>query len=156
MQGAPDLGGDIRSDPGPGLAATERRTPWTLIAVGGDALVLMAGVGVLLLRRHRRRVAAGWGPVAELERALARTAECRARRHAEHVERLFGHTPAAAGYVRALREQRYGGGRRRRRRRAPRGPRELARGTGSPAACARGGRCRRSPVDAAYTCLGDG
>ena len=30
-------------------------------------------LGLWLLRRHRRRVAAGWGPVAELERALART-----------------------------------------------------------------------------------
>jgi LPXTG-motif cell wall-anchored protein len=131
-QGAPDLGGDIRSDRARGLADTGGGTPWTLIAVGATLLVLMAGAGVLLLRRHRRRVAAGWGPVAELERALARTHRTPGPAATlSSVERLFGHTPAAAGYVRALREQRYGG---REAAPTPSGRRavrnELARGTG--------------------------
>ena len=131
-QGAPDLGGDIRSDRARGLADTGGGTPWTLIAVGATLLVLTAGAGVLLLRRHRRRVAAGWGPVAELERALARTHRMPGPAATlSSVERLFGHTPAAAGYVRALREQRYGG---REAAPTPSGRRavrsELARGTG--------------------------
>ena len=109
IRGAPDLGGDIRSDPGRGLAATEG-TPWSLIAVGAAVLLLLAGTGHWLVRRHRRLVAAGWGPVAELERALARTRRLPGPAATlSTVEALFARAPAAAGYVRALREQRYAG-----------------------------------------------
>ena len=107
-RGAPDLGGDIRSDPGR-LAATEG-TPWTRIGIGAAALVLLSGLGLWLLRRHRRLLAAGWGPVAELERALERSRRAPGPAATlSTVEALFARTPAAAGYVRALREQRYSG-----------------------------------------------
>ena len=110
IRGAPDLGGDIRSDQARGLAATDGGTPWTLIAVGGVGVLLLAGAGLWLMRRHRRLVAAGWGPVAELERALARTRRMPGPAATlSTVETLFARAPAAAGYVRALREQRYAG-----------------------------------------------
>ena len=133
--GAPDLGGDMRSRPQPRRAATTGRA-----AVDADRP-----------RRRRRararrpsrcgsragtgaRLAAGWGPVAELERALRARAGRDPGRAAtlSTIEALFARTPAAAGYVRAaaraaLRRPR------RRRRAAPSGARlraELARGGG--------------------------
>jgi hypothetical protein len=109
-QGAPDLGGDIRSDVSRGAAGTEQSTPWTLIAVGAAALCVLLAFALWLSRRHRRRLAAGWGPVAELERALARARRAPGPSATlRTVESAFGQTPAAAGYVRALREQRYAG-----------------------------------------------
>ena len=133
-RGAPDLGGDVRSDPSRGLAAVEEGTPWTRIGIGAGLLLLVAGLGFWLRRRHRRLVAAGWGPVAELERALERTRRAPGPAATlSTVERLFARTPAAAGYVRALREQRYaghGGAPTPSGRRAVRA--ELARGTGLP------------------------
>jgi len=109
-RGAPDLGGDVRSDRGRGLAAVEEGTPWTAIGIGAGVLLLVAGLGRWLLRRHRRFIAAGWGPVAELERALERTRRAPGPSATlSTVEALFSRTPAAAGYVRALREQRYAG-----------------------------------------------
>ena len=108
--GAPDLGGDIRSGGSRGLAAVEEGTPWTRIGFGAGGALLLAGLGFWLLRRHRRFVAAGWGPVAELERALARSRRAPGPAATlSTVEALFRQTPAAAGYVRALREQRYSG-----------------------------------------------
>ena len=109
-RGAPDLGGDIRSGGSRGLAAVDDGTPWTTIGIGAGALLLGAGLGLWVLRRHRRLIAAGWGPVAELERALARTRRAPGPAATlSTVEALFTRTPAAAGYVRALREQRYSG-----------------------------------------------
>jgi hypothetical protein len=107
---APDLGGDIRSDPSRQVAIAEEGPPWTLIGLGAAAALALAGLAAWLLRRHRRRLAAGWGPLAELERALRR-----ARRAPgpgttlNALESAFGRSPAAAGYVRAIRDQRYGG-----------------------------------------------
>ena len=69
---APDLGGDIRSDPSRRTAAAGEGTPWRLIATGAGLALAALGLGLWLLRRHRRRVAEGWGPLAELERALRR------------------------------------------------------------------------------------
>jgi transglutaminase-like putative cysteine protease len=109
IRGAPDLGGDIRSDVGRGLASTGGGTPWTLLAVLGVFAVLALVMAWWLVRRHRRRVAAGWGPVAELERALARAHRTPGPAATlSTVEGLF-RTPAATGYVRALRDQRYAG-----------------------------------------------
>jgi protein-glutamine gamma-glutamyltransferase len=109
IRGAPDLGGDIRTGNARGLAATEG-TSWTTIAIAGVLVLLLAALAVWLLLRHRRRVAAGWGPVAELERALARTQRMPGPAATlRTVEALFARAPAAAGYVRALREQRYAG-----------------------------------------------
>ncbi len=110
IRGAPDLGGDIRTGNARGLAAGEGGTSWTTIALGGALVLLLAGLAVWLLRRHRRRVAAGWGPVAELERALARTQRTPGPAATlSTVEALFARAPAAASYVRALRAQRYAG-----------------------------------------------
>ena len=110
LPGAPDLGGDIRSDPSRQVAVAEEGPPWTLIGFGAAAAVLLLGLAASLVRRHRRRVAAGWGPLAELERALVR-----ARRGPgpaatlAKLESAFARSPDAASYVRALRDQRYGG-----------------------------------------------
>jgi protein-glutamine gamma-glutamyltransferase len=111
LPGAPDLGGDIRSDPSRQVAVAGQGTPWTLIGLGGAAAALLAAFALWLVRRHRRRMADGWGPLAELERALvrARRGPAPAATLAK-VESAFSRTPAAAGYVRALRDQRYGGG----------------------------------------------
>jgi protein-glutamine gamma-glutamyltransferase len=108
--GVPDLGGDIRSDTNRGpAAADEASAPWPLIAGAGAGALAVAALGVWLLRRHRRRLAAGWGPLAELERALVRTRRAPGPAATlRTVESALGRTPAAAGYVRALREQRYG------------------------------------------------
>jgi transglutaminase-like putative cysteine protease len=110
-RGAPDLGGDVRSDPSRRTTAAEQGgTSWRPIAWGGAALAFPATLGLWLMRRHRRRVAAGWGPLDELERALRRSrrgpapgATLRA------IEAGLGRSPAAAGYVRTIREARYGG-----------------------------------------------
>ena len=108
--GVPDLGGDIRSDQSRGLAATETASaPWTLIGLLAGGALAATALGLWLLRRHRRRVAAGWGPLAELERALVRAHRAPGPAATlRTVESAFRGTPAAAGYVRALREQRYG------------------------------------------------
>jgi len=102
-QGAPRLGGDIPSDPGRRGAAPGEGTPWGWIALAA-ALGLLAGAA-LVLRVRRGRPA----PLDELRRALART-----RRDPgpgttlSALESRFARTPAAAGYVRAVRAQRYG------------------------------------------------
>jgi transglutaminase-like putative cysteine protease len=111
--GAPSLGGDRPADPGRRAVAEEEGTAWgwiALAAVGG--LVLAAAMLVLGLRRRRR---AGTPPAAaaldELERALRRS-----RRHPgpgttlRSLEDRFARSPAAAGYVRAVRELRYEAG----------------------------------------------
>jgi len=109
-RGAPDLGGDIRSDQGRGLTAVDKGTPWTRIGLLAATVVLLALLAFWLLRRRSRMLAAGWGPVAELERALERTRRAPGPAATlSTVEALFARTPAAAGYVRALREQRYSG-----------------------------------------------
>jgi transglutaminase-like putative cysteine protease len=110
--GPPSLGGDRPSDPGRrGLTATDG-TPWTTYALLAVLGLLVAGAGAMLWRARRRR--AGTPPATvmldELERALRRT-----RRHPgagitlRGLEERFARSPAAAGYVRAVRELRYGG-----------------------------------------------
>jgi protein-glutamine gamma-glutamyltransferase len=110
--GPPSLGGDLPSDPGRRAAAPEEGTPWALIVLAALAgVALAAGVVWLWLRRRRR---AGTPPaavaVAELERALRRTG-----RHPgpgttlRALEERFARSPAAAGYVRTVRDLRYGG-----------------------------------------------
>jgi protein-glutamine gamma-glutamyltransferase len=108
--GAPDLGGDIRSDPSRQVAVPEEGPPWTLIGFAVAAAVAAAAFAAWLLRRRRRRLAAGWGPLAELERALRRARRApRPGTTLNALEAAFGRSPAAAGYVRAIRDQRYGG-----------------------------------------------
>jgi len=107
--GVPDLGGDVRSDPSRQVAIAEAGTPWTRIALAAAGALAALALGLWLLRRHRRRLAAGWGPLDELERALVRTRRAPGPAATlRTLESAFGRTPAAASYVRALREQRYG------------------------------------------------
>jgi hypothetical protein len=109
-RGAPDLGGDVRTGGSRGLAAVEKDTPWGWIATGAIVAAALTALFLWLVRRHRRFVAAGWGPVAELDRALHRAGWTTGPAATlSQVETGFARTPAAAGYVRTLREQRYGG-----------------------------------------------
>jgi protein-glutamine gamma-glutamyltransferase len=110
--GAPNLGGDVPSDPGRRALAEQPGTPWGWIALAAVAGIALVGAVIVLYLRRRSR--AGEPPAAlaldELERALRR-----ARRHPgpgttlRSLEELFARSPAAAGYVRAVRQLRYGG-----------------------------------------------
>jgi protein-glutamine gamma-glutamyltransferase len=110
--GPPSLGGDLPSDPGRRAAAPEAGTPWVQIALGTVAALALAAGAFLLWRRRRRWAGTpqAAAAVAELERALRRT-----RRHPgpdttlRSLEERFARSPAAAGYVRAVRDLRYGG-----------------------------------------------
>ena len=101
---APDLGG-AALDPRSGLAAQDT-TPWEVYAgLGVLAALLLAG-GVFAFRRRGRRPA----PLPELERALRRTRRTPGPGATlQGLEASFARSPDAAGYVRALRDQRYGG-----------------------------------------------
>jgi hypothetical protein len=116
-QASPDLGGsaaigDIRdigtatADPRRGSAGTGAR--WeriALIAAVGAMAVLLIGRAVGR-RRHRARIAGG--PVGELERALRIAGGGLAPGTTlVTLESRFAGSPPAAGYVRALRAQRY-------------------------------------------------
>ena len=124
---APDLGGAGGVDPRTGLAAEEGR-PWELyIGLGLLALLVLSGGTYAYLHRSGRP-----GPLPELERALRRT-----RRNPgpgatlQALETSFARSPDAAGYVRALRDQRYSGRGDPPTRRQRRGLRsELGRGSG--------------------------
>lgn len=113
LAGPPSLGGGDRpADPGRRGAAVEESTWWGWYVLGGVAAGLLVAVMLLLWQARRRR--AGTPPAAvvldELERALRRT-----RRHPGEgttlrgLEERFARSPAAAGYVRAVRDLRYGG-----------------------------------------------
>jgi transglutaminase-like putative cysteine protease len=82
--------------------------PW----IGGGAALAAALVAALVLGAGlTRRRDAGGDPIAELERALARTGQpLRDGVTLAALETRFADSPAAAGYIRALRLSRYGGG----------------------------------------------
>ena len=112
LPGAPNLSGDRSSDPQSGrVQAQDEGGGWTGFALGG-ALAALLVVAALVERRRRRRLPPpAQRPMAEFERALRR-----ARFHAggpgmtlARIERELSGWPGAAGYVRALREQRYSG-----------------------------------------------
>jgi hypothetical protein len=101
LPGAPQGAVDPRS----GLAATDGGTPWVKIAIAA----LLAALAAWLLRRHLRgRTPVPRTPLSDLERALRRAGlDAGPGTTLAALERRFGHTPAAAAYVRVLREQRY-------------------------------------------------
>ena len=101
---APDLGGGGALDPRAGAAAQDG-PPWELYTGGGVLAALLLGGGVVAYRRRGRRPA----PLPELERALRRTRRAPGPGATlQALEASFARSPDAAGYVRALREQRYG------------------------------------------------
>jgi len=110
--GAPDLGGERLSDleSGRALAQDEGTSRLALAIAGVLALSALVAGALLERRRRRRRPPPAQRPLAEFERALRR-----ARFHGgpgltlSGIEREFSGWPGAAGYVRALREQRYSG-----------------------------------------------
>ncbi len=111
LPGAPSLGGERLSelDEGRALAREEGVSPWLVVTLGVAGLV---GLVVLVLgwRRRRRRPPPALRPMAEFERALRRARYDRDEGLTlTRMERRFAGWPGAAGYVRALREQRYSG-----------------------------------------------
>jgi protein-glutamine gamma-glutamyltransferase len=110
--GAPDLGGERLSDleSGRALAQDEGRSWFGPVAGGALALIALVAGAMLEWRRRRRLPPPAQRPLAEFERALKR-----ARfpggpgMTLSGIERDFSGWPGAAGYVRALREQRYSG-----------------------------------------------
>ena len=111
LPGAPSLGGERLSelDEGRALAQEEGISPWLV------GLLAIAGLGVLAAlvlawRTRRRRPPPALRPMAEFERALRRARYERGEGLTlTRMERRFAGWPGAAGYVRALREQRYSG-----------------------------------------------
>jgi LPXTG-motif cell wall-anchored protein len=90
----------------------EESTWWGWYALAGAGAVLLLGLVVWLLLRRRRRAGTPAATVAlgELERALRRMGRLpSAGTTLQALERRFARSPAAAGYVRAVRDLRYGG-----------------------------------------------
>jgi MYXO-CTERM domain-containing protein len=100
-----NFGGDPVSERGAGVPVSADPAPWWRIpAIVAGALALI----VLVLLALRRRRAGAPPALSELERALRRTRRQPAPGTTLHaLEARFSATPAAAGYVRALRESRY-------------------------------------------------
>jgi len=110
--GAPDLGGERLGDleSGRAQAATEGTSATTLALAGGLAALVLAAGGLLERRRRRRLPPPAQRPMAEFERALRRARfDGGAGMTLSGMERAFSGWPGAAGYIRALREQRYSG-----------------------------------------------
>jgi transglutaminase-like putative cysteine protease len=108
----PDFGGrgDRTDDPRTALAQTEERgTNWTRNGILAGLAIAVLAFGLVRLRR--RRAHRQPGPVLalrELERALRLTGFLlRPDNTLRSIEAGLKRSPAAAGYVRALRDQRY-------------------------------------------------
>jgi hypothetical protein len=102
----PSLGaGDLPSQRADATTLAREQAPWwriPAIVVGALALAALAALAI------RRRVRGAPPALSELERALRRTRRPAAPDTTLHaLEQRFAATPAAAGYVRALREARY-------------------------------------------------
>jgi hypothetical protein len=108
---APSLGGERLSQLDEGRRVAQDERDWTLLIGGGVVLVaLAAGGGLLEWRRRRRLPPPAQRPMAEFERALRRARYDQGEGLTlTRMERRFAGWPGAAGYVRALREQRYSG-----------------------------------------------
>ena len=110
--GAPNLGGERLSDLESGRAKAQAEgTGWLTYTLLGLLAAAVAIAAVLLERRRRRRLPPpAQRPLAEFERALRRARfEGGPGMTLSGIERAFSGWPGAAGYVRALREQRYSG-----------------------------------------------
>jgi transglutaminase-like putative cysteine protease len=106
---APDLGGDVRTNRGRLSAVSDQGTSTATYVLLAAAVLAALALAVWLVRRRRRLLADGWGPLPELERALRRARRAPGPATTlQALERTFRRSPAAAGYVRALRDQRYG------------------------------------------------
>ena len=95
-------------DPGADIAPSDGGGGWQLPVAGGVAALLLVIAGVVLWRRRRPFVPMG-PELAELQRALRRSG----RHPAPNVtlaklEGILGGSDAAAAYVRAVRDQRFG------------------------------------------------
>jgi transglutaminase-like putative cysteine protease len=97
--------GDPVSERGAGTTVSAEPAPWWRIPAIALGALAVVGLAFLALRRWRR----GAPPALhELERALKRTRrEPAPGTTLQALELRFAQTPAAAGYVRALRESRY-------------------------------------------------
>jgi transglutaminase-like putative cysteine protease len=110
--GPPSLGGDRPSDPGRRSGVIEENTWWGWYVLAGLGAVALLALVFLLWRAHRRRAGTPPATVAldELERALRRMNRLPvAGTTLQALETRFARSPAAAGYVRAVRDLRYGG-----------------------------------------------
>ncbi len=110
--GPPSLGGDRPSDPGRRSAVIEQSTWWGWYVLAGAGVVLLLGLVAWLVLRRRRRAGTPAAAIAlgELERAFKRMGRLPAAGTTlQALERRFARSPAAVGYVRAVRDLRYGG-----------------------------------------------
>lgn len=95
-------------DPGANVAPSDGGGGWQLPVAGGVAALLVAIAGVVLWRRRRPFVALA-PELAELQRALRRSGRHPAPNMTlAKLEGILGGSDAAAAYVRAVRDQRFG------------------------------------------------
>jgi hypothetical protein len=104
---SPNLPGDAPSGRARALAPVDSGPPWWQVPLIVLAALVALGAAAWQWRRHRR----GAPPALdELERALRRThRDPRPGTTLSALESAFARSPAAAGYIRAIREARYGG-----------------------------------------------
>ncbi len=106
-QSAPDLGSERQADRDTAAVLEPQGTSSSRIALLAGLGALGLGALALGLRRRARR--APLDPLAELERALRRTGRpATPDATLQALELRFGPTSAASGYLRTLREARYG------------------------------------------------
>jgi transglutaminase-like putative cysteine protease len=103
--GAAPSFGDPLAERGAGIPVARASAPWWRWPLAGLGALAVLGLAFAGVRRRR----AGAPPaLSELERALRRTRRAPGPGTTLHaLELRFSRTPAAAGYVRALRETRY-------------------------------------------------
>jgi transglutaminase-like putative cysteine protease len=95
-------------DPGADVAPSDGGGGWQLPVAGGVAALLVAIAGVVLWRRRQPFVALA-PELAELQRALRRSGRHPAPNMTlAKLEGILGGSDAAAAYVRAVRDQRFG------------------------------------------------
>ena len=106
-------GGDAKTPPSEdNRRARAAAGPWwrrPLVVVPAVVLMLAAAAVALAMRRERRRFPPSAPELAELERALRRAGrDPRPPTTLRDLERILGPDPEATGYLRAVRDARYG------------------------------------------------